>query len=89
MLGDHRFLQGFLCNPTPTRVCLGCGVSIEHRRPQSKTCGDVCRKRISKGYGIGEVVEDGVFNYEEHYVGFGRTADDSPKPWHERVWNVW
>jgi len=30
------------------RVCAHCGVSIEHLRPQAKTCGAACRKAMQR-----------------------------------------
>ena len=45
LLGDPRFLQEI--GGEAVRSCEVCGASIEHRRPQAKTCDDRCRKLLS------------------------------------------
>lgn len=32
-------------SPETSRVCLWCGVDIQHKRPQARYCGDTCRSK--------------------------------------------
>lgn len=38
-------------NPRPKRRCLVCGGSLDGLYLRAKTCGDVCRKRLSRRRG--------------------------------------